>query len=254
MNTSDQQHHSLKACFLEAKGGTLFLDEAYGLAHENDGRGDSFSKEAIRTLLTEIENNRTGTLVILAGYADKMKILLRADPGLPRRFPHNIHLDNYTSKQLSDIAVHVAKTRFSRKFETNLKDKLAKYIEQKYPKDMEEQNGGLSVNLVEAAVTNQEDRIMAELEELRGDIDDDEFEDGIMTTSTSVKDTNEINRLEKSILDQRGILSTIDFDISETPELGESEAEKELVEKELASLIGMKNVKEFFHRMRHTKH
>ena len=58
----------VKAAFAEAKGGTLFLDEAYGLSSDNfKGGGDSFSKEAVRTLLTEVENNRTGTVVILAG-------------------------------------------------------------------------------------------------------------------------------------------------------------------------------------------
>ena len=82
----------VKQCFQEAKGGTLFLDEAYGLASDNlKGGGDSFSKEAVRTLLTEVENNRTGTVVILAGYEDKMKLLMRADPGLPRRFPQYVH-------------------------------------------------------------------------------------------------------------------------------------------------------------------
>jgi SpoVK/Ycf46/Vps4 family AAA+-type ATPase len=58
----------VKACFAEAKGGTLFLDEAYGLSADGfKNGGDSFSKEAVRTLLTEVENNRTGTVVILAG-------------------------------------------------------------------------------------------------------------------------------------------------------------------------------------------
>ena len=61
-----------------------FLDEAYALTASSRG-GDSFSNEAVRTLLTEVENNRTNLLVVLAGYADKMKTLMRADPGLPRR-------------------------------------------------------------------------------------------------------------------------------------------------------------------------
>ena len=44
-------------------GGCLFIDEAYALA---DSEGDSFSGEAVRTLLTEVENNRSDILVILA--------------------------------------------------------------------------------------------------------------------------------------------------------------------------------------------
>ena len=38
-----------------------------------DKGGDRFSGEVIRTLLTEVENHRTGLLVVLTGYADKME-------------------------------------------------------------------------------------------------------------------------------------------------------------------------------------
>ena len=231
----------VKACFQEARGGTLFLDEAYSLASESHHQGgDSFSKEAIRTLLTEVENNRTTTIVILAGYQDKMKVLLKADPGLPRRFPHTIHLENYSTDELSRIAAHVAKSRFSRTLDPDLVEDLASHIGVHYSKSMSEQNGGLAVNLVEYAVTNQENRIMSELEELQGEDEDDVVEDASSRAA------------ESAILEQRSVLKKIDFDISENPELGASEEEKIAVEAELASLIGMDNVKQFFHRMRDT--
>ena len=60
----------------------MFLDEAYALA-QGDAGPDSFSGEAVRTLLTEVENNRTGFLCILAGYQGPMQKLLKMDPGLP---------------------------------------------------------------------------------------------------------------------------------------------------------------------------
>ena len=60
--------HTVKEAISDAMGGCLFLDEAYALC---DG-GDGFSGEAIRTLLTEVENNRTNLLVVLAGYEDRM--------------------------------------------------------------------------------------------------------------------------------------------------------------------------------------
>ena len=56
--------HVVKEAILSAMGGCLFIDEAYALA---DAQGDSFSGEAVRTLLTEVENNRSDILVILAG-------------------------------------------------------------------------------------------------------------------------------------------------------------------------------------------
>ena len=69
-----------------ALGGCLFLDEAYALSGggKDGDRGDSFSDEALRTLLTEVENNRNSLCVVLAGYKDAMMHLMAADPGLVR--------------------------------------------------------------------------------------------------------------------------------------------------------------------------
>merc|ERR1719197_1869011 len=89
----------IKEMFRMALGGCLFLDEAYALAN-----GDKFSDEAIRMLLTEVENNRTDILVILAGYDDKMRGLMKADPGLSRRFPNKLVLSDYNAKDLASIA------------------------------------------------------------------------------------------------------------------------------------------------------
>jgi hypothetical protein len=45
----------VKQAVADAMGGCLFIDEAYALV---DRGGDAFSGEAIRMLLTEVENNR----------------------------------------------------------------------------------------------------------------------------------------------------------------------------------------------------
>merc|ERR1711937_706291 len=98
----------IKEIFQMALGGCLFLDEAYALAN-----GDTFSNEAIRMLLTEAETHRTEVLVILAGYDDKMKELMRADPGLARRFPTTLNLPDYTASNIARIAEKVARERFA---------------------------------------------------------------------------------------------------------------------------------------------
>ena len=98
-------------------GGCLFIDEAYALVDnvKRDPRcpclcpavlfaslrscrlmgpspvvcqgGDGFSSEAVRTLLTEVENNRTNLLVVLAGYEDRTvsnpDSLMNTDPVSP---------------------------------------------------------------------------------------------------------------------------------------------------------------------------
>jgi hypothetical protein len=88
----------VQACVAEAMGGCLFLDEAHGLAQSSGGgvgeMGDPFSKEVIKTLLTEVENNRTSLMVVLAGYKSEMDKLMRMDPGLPRRFQARLNLRN----------------------------------------------------------------------------------------------------------------------------------------------------------------
>ncbi|CAE8592115.1 unnamed protein product, partial [Polarella glacialis] len=75
----------VKAAVQEAMGGCLFLDEAYALMDSSSGiggGGDAFSQEALRTLLTEVENHRTNLMVVLAGYKEKMGRLMRAEEGL----------------------------------------------------------------------------------------------------------------------------------------------------------------------------
>lgn len=55
-----QSTPKVKAMFQEAMGGCLFIDEVYALAQggASPGQGDPYAQDAIRTLLTEIENNR----------------------------------------------------------------------------------------------------------------------------------------------------------------------------------------------------
>jgi AAA+ superfamily predicted ATPase len=89
----------VQAVVAEAMGGCLFLDEAHGLAAGGNGvgeMGDQFSKEVIKTLLTEVENNRTSLMVVLAGYKNEMEKLMRMDPGLPRRFQARLDLPDCT--------------------------------------------------------------------------------------------------------------------------------------------------------------
>merc|ERR550537_1273724 len=103
---------TVKEAVAEAMGGCLFLDEAYALADSEDG----FSGEAVRTLLTEVENNRTSLMVVLAGYKDKMAKLMRMDPGLERRFQGRLHLPDYTPEDVARICELVARRRFNKIF------------------------------------------------------------------------------------------------------------------------------------------
>ena len=56
----------------QAYNGVLFVDEAYSLMDSMDGSG----REAIATLIKQMEDNRDRFILILAGYTDEMKYLL----------------------------------------------------------------------------------------------------------------------------------------------------------------------------------
>ena len=154
--------YRVKDAISEAMGGCLFLDEAYALAGGDNDRGaDCFSNEAIRTLLTEVENNRTNLMVVLAGYQDKMTRLMAADPGMPRRFPQRLHLKDYTPAELAQIANLVARERFEMELAEGVEEQLAAHIAQVHLDEVSQHNGGLSVNLVEAAIGRMAARTIA---------------------------------------------------------------------------------------------
>ncbi|SFU77452.1 AAA+-type ATPase, SpoVK/Ycf46/Vps4 family [Clostridium sp. DSM 8431] len=84
----------------EAYGGVLFIDEAYSL----DGKtANDFGKEAIATLIKEMEDNRDKFVVIMAGYTKEMKNLLDVNPGLESRIKFNVEFQDYNKEELLEI-------------------------------------------------------------------------------------------------------------------------------------------------------
>ncbi len=90
----------------DAYGSVLFIDEAYTLYRNNDER--DFGKEALDTLLTQMENHRQDFIVIFSGYSDRMKEMLEANPGLKSRIPHEIKFRNFTRDELYRIFMSMA--------------------------------------------------------------------------------------------------------------------------------------------------
>merc|ERR1719498_204465 len=110
-------------------------------------------------------------MVVLAGYKDKMKRLMAADPGMPRRFPQRLHLKDYTPSELARIANLVARDRFNMELAEGVEERIAAHIEQVHLDEISQHNGGLSVNLVEAAIGRMAARtIAANLSQETGDV------------------------------------------------------------------------------------
>ena len=84
-----------------AIGGVLFIDEAYSLI---DSSGDdAYGREAIQVLLKRMEDDRAEVAVVLAGYSNEMRQLIRSNPGLSSRINTNIEFTDYDPSDLGRI-------------------------------------------------------------------------------------------------------------------------------------------------------
>ncbi|MBP5155662.1 MAG: AAA family ATPase [Clostridia bacterium] len=95
----------------DAYGSVLFIDEAYAL-YQSDYQYNDYGKEALTTLISEMENHRDDMLVIMAGYTDDMETLMRGNAGLRSRVPYAISFPNYTKTQLYEIFMLMVRKHF----------------------------------------------------------------------------------------------------------------------------------------------
>ncbi len=96
----------------DAYGSVLFIDEAYSLYRADGYSTVDYGREAIDTLIAEMENHRSDLVVIMAGYTDEMEILMKANAGLESRMPYIIEFPNYTREQLYDIFMLMVNKNF----------------------------------------------------------------------------------------------------------------------------------------------
>ncbi|WP_395713014.1 right-handed parallel beta-helix repeat-containing protein [Reyranella sp.] len=89
-----------------ALGGVLFIDEAYALARQ-EASGSDFGKEALDTLLKEMEDRRDQLAVIVAGYGEEMHQFVETNPGLRSRFTRYIEFADYEPEDLYRIFRHL---------------------------------------------------------------------------------------------------------------------------------------------------
>src|SRR5690625_5447108 len=103
-----QTAQKTRAIVQKALGGVLFIDEAYSLAR---GGHKDFGREAIDTLVKQMEDHENDFVSIIAGYPDEMEQFVVLNPGLKSRFPFHIHFNDYTIKELIEIAEQIASER-----------------------------------------------------------------------------------------------------------------------------------------------
>ncbi len=84
--------------FEQALGGVLFIDEAYQLAKDEQGR--KIVDQIVKMLTDPAYSN---LVVIMAGYPEDMQELYKINPGLKRRFPHEVYFDDFKPEELKEI-------------------------------------------------------------------------------------------------------------------------------------------------------
>merc|ERR1719231_1031926 len=84
---------------------------------------------------------------------------MELDPGLRRRFPGLVELEDYTPTELARIAAKTAAERFDMELAAGLEAALTREIATAHAADIARLNASLPVDLVEAAVMRMTERV-----------------------------------------------------------------------------------------------
>lgn len=141
------------------RGGVLFIDEAYSLVEDRK----SFASEAIDTLIQQMELIKKDTIIILAGYPDKMEELLDMNPGFRSRIAFHVKFPNYTKEELIKILKLMAdkqKLILSEEYLEEVSNQLPKYMGSK-----DFGNGRFMRNLLEQSIMKLSTRLAAKYDD-----------------------------------------------------------------------------------------
>jgi len=162
-----QTAQKTRAMIQKAMGGILFVDEAYSLAR---GGEKDFGKEAIDTLVKQMEDHQNDFVLILAGYPLEMERFLLLNPGLKSRFPFILDFEDYSVEQLIKIAKQMAmerEFRLTKRTEEALRIHLYKKTRQT-PTNFS--NARYVRNIIETAIRMQAVRLLHQNEHTIDDL------------------------------------------------------------------------------------
>ena len=142
----------------EALHGVLFVDEAYSLVAEQGQ--DAFGVEAVQALLKRMEDDRDRLIVVLAGYPEPMRRLLKSNPGLSSRFQRSFAFPDYSAGELLEIFRVMSKKNHYR-LTAPTKQKIYSNFQHLIDrKDEHFGNGRLARNVFERAIRRQATRLV----------------------------------------------------------------------------------------------
>lgn len=177
-----------RKAFEKAKGGILFIDEAYSLMSK-----DSYSAECISTIVKEMENNREDTIVIFAGYQDRMKDFVDFNEGMKSRIAFHLKFNDYSVDELMQINDKILKEQKFSMNENALK-KTRKLIEDRIG-NKNFGNGRFVRSLIEQSIMNLSDRLV------KSETSVSDLSMDVLTTITGedISDMSEIDKVQHNI-------------------------------------------------------
>ena len=110
----------------DAYGSVLFIDEAYSLFRNEYASSQDYGREALDTLVAEMDNHRDDLCVIMAGYKDEMNAMLKGNAGLISRIPYEIEFPNYKRDELEKIFFSMLDGNFD--YEEDLKEAVHEFF------------------------------------------------------------------------------------------------------------------------------
>ncbi len=181
--TAQKVHNTVE----KAIGGVLFIDEAYSLVADRRG---SFEDEAIATLIKEMEDHRNEICIILAGYTEEMKNLLKLNPGFESRIQFTINFPDYNEKELLEIFKGLCK-----KENYKITENCIEILIDNFKKARQEENfgnGRYVRNLFEKVKFEQADRIVQTKSKAINSITKNDVENAIKTVIYKEKAVSKI--------------------------------------------------------------
>lgn len=154
--TSPKTHNLI----MEAKGGVLFIDEAYELDPSNGG-SDGYKKEALTTLVKDMDDFRSDLIVIMAGYTEEMEKLLQANSGLPSRFLNKINFPDYSKNELVEIAYLQLNQQYQ-KLDDEARQELEAFIHKAKQNNQVNGNGRWIRNLLQFVSQARDVRVVSD--------------------------------------------------------------------------------------------
>ncbi|MBB3727514.1 AAA family ATPase [Nonomuraea dietziae] len=147
----------VRAAVERALGGVLFIDEAYALTP--GGSHNSYGPEAIAELLRLMEEHRDDLVVIAAGYDNRMKDFLAANPGLASRFPTTVRFPDYSEDELVAIFESMASAA-GLVLSGDAREEVRRAL-RAIPRGESFGNGRVVRNLLDRATALQAERVLA---------------------------------------------------------------------------------------------